>query len=80
MYIWKLTFSILTIIFASLGLINIMSANIALPVMFIFLGLTFLATAKEYYDKGAKKDSLIFAGIAIFIYAFMTYNLTGRFI
>lgn len=42
MRIWKAIFSVLTIIFGSLGLINIVSTDITLPIMFVFMGLTML--------------------------------------
>ena len=79
MRIWKAIFSVLTIIFGSLGLINIVSTDITLPIMFVFMGLTMLTNAKECYDKGAKKDAMIFAGIAIFVYVVTAYNLISRF-
>ena len=78
MRIWKAIFSVLTIIFGSLGLMNIVSTNITLPIMFVFMGLTFLTNAKECYDKGAKKDAMIFVGIAIFVYVVTAYNLISR--
>ena len=65
MRVLKAIFSVLTIVFGSLGLINIVSTDITLPLMFVFMGLTFLTSAKECYDKGAKKDAMIFAGVAI---------------
>ena len=68
MRVLKAIFSVLTIVFGSLGLINIVSTDITLPLMFVFMGLTFLTSAKECYDKGAKKDAMIFAGVAIFVY------------
>ena len=74
----KAIFSILTIIFGSLGLTNIVSTDIALPIMFIFMGLIFLTNAKECYDKGAKKDAMIFVGIAVFVYVVTAYNLISR--
>ena len=79
MRIWKAIFSVLTIIFGSLGLMNLMSTDITLPIMFVFMGLTFLTNAKECYDRGAKKDTMIFAGVAIFIYVITAYNLLSRF-
>ena len=79
MRIWKAIFSVLTIIFGSLGLMNVMSTDITLPIMFVFMGLTFLTHAKECYDRGAKKDTMIFAGVAIFIYVITAYNLLSRF-
>lgn len=63
MRVLKAIFSVLTIVFGSLGLINIVSTDITLPLMFVFMGLTFLTSAKECYDKGAKKDAMIFAGV-----------------
>ena len=78
MRIWKAIFSVLTIIFGSLGLMNIVSTNITLPIMFVFMGLTFLTNAKECYDKGAKKDAMIIVGIAIFVYVVTAYNLISR--
>ena len=58
MRVLKAIFSVLTIVFGSLGLINIVSTDITLPLMFVFMGLTFLTSAKECYDKGAKKDAI----------------------
>ena len=79
MSVLKAIFSVLTIVFGSLGLINIVSTDITLPLMFVFMGLTFLTSAKECYDKGAKKDAMIFAGVAIFVYVVTAYNLIRRF-
>lgn len=50
MHILKVIFSILTIVFGSLGLTNIVSTDIALPIMFVFMGLTLLTIAKDCYD------------------------------
>ena len=78
MRIKKAIFSVLTIIFGSLGLMNIVSTDITLPIMFVFMGLTFLTNARECYDNGAKKDAMIFAGVAIFVYVVTAYNLISR--
>lgn len=75
MRIWKAIFSVLTIIFGSLVLMNLMSSEMGLPIMFVFLGLSLLTNAKECYDKGAKKDAMIFVGVAIFVYVVTAYNL-----
>ena len=71
--------SVLTIIFGSLGLMNIVSTDITLPIMFGFMGLIFLTNAKACYDNGAKKDAMIFVGVAIFVYVVTVYNLISRF-
>lgn len=39
-----------------------------MPIMFVFMGLTFLTNARDCYDKGSKKDAMIFVGVAIFVY------------
>ena len=78
MRIWKVTFTVLTIISASLGLMNIISYDVTMPIMFVFMGLTFLTNARECYDNGAKKDAIIFAGVAIFVYVVTAYNLISR--
>ena len=78
MRIWKVTFTVLTIISASLGLMNIISYDVTMPIMFVFMGLTFLTNAKDCYDKGAKKDAIIFVGVAIFVYVVTAYNLISR--
>lgn len=79
MRVWKVIFSVLTIVFGSLGLMNIVSTDITLPIMFVFMGLSFLTNAKECYNKGAKKDAMIFAGVAFFVYVVTAYNLISRF-
>lgn len=79
MRIWKVIFSVLTIIFGSLVLMNLMSSEMGLPIMFVFLGLSLLTNAKECYDKGAKKDAMIFVGVAIFVYVVTAYNLISKF-
>ena len=73
----KAIFSVLTIIFGSLGLMNIVSTDITLPIMFV-LWINLLTNARECYDNGAKKDAMIFAGVAIFVYVVTAYNLISR--
>lgn len=75
----RLIFSILTVVFASLGLAKILSYDISLPLMFISMILTFLVWSKECYDKGAKRDSHIFLGVAIFIAAITVFNIISNF-
>ena len=59
MRIWKVIFTVLTIISASLELMNIISYDVTMPIMIVFMGLTLLTNAKDCYDKGAKKDAII---------------------
>ena len=41
-------------------------------------GLVMLSNAKECYDKGSKRDAVIFGGVAIFVYAVTAVNLISR--
>ena len=68
MHIFKKIFTILAIIFGSLGLMNIVSTDVALPLMYFFMGLTLLTTAKEFYYKNKKKDAIISIVAAILVY------------
>lgn len=68
MHIFKKIFTILAIIFGSLRLMNIVSTDVALPLMYFFMGLTLLTTAKEFYDKNKKKDAIISIVAAILVY------------
>ena len=60
MRIWKAIFSVLTIIFGSLGLMNIISTDITLPIMFVFMGLTLLTNAKVLRQRSEERCSDIY--------------------
>lgn len=75
---WKAIFSVLTILFAAVGLLRLVSFDISMPIMFIFFGLSMLANAKERYDKGEKGEAMGFGGIAVLLYAVTAYNLISR--
>ena len=47
---------------------TILSTDVALPLMYFFMGLTLLTTAKEFYDKNKKKDAIISIVAAILVY------------
>ncbi len=78
MRIWKAVFSVLTVAFGAAALMKLLPFDIALPMMFVFMGFSMLANAKAYYDKGAKKDAAFFCGVAIFIYVVTAFNLISR--
>lgn len=75
----RLIFSILTIVFATLGITKVLSFDISLPLMFISMILTFLVCSKEYYDEGSKRESYIFLGVAIFIAVITAFNIISNF-
>lgn len=80
MHIWKTVFTVLTIVFASAGLLKWLPFDISMPVMCVFMGLSMLANAKEYYDKGARWEAMIFGGGAAFIYVVTVYNTISRIV
>ena len=49
--------SAITIAIGAVGLTGVLSYDITMPLMFLFLGLTMLASAKEKYDKGSKQQA-----------------------
>ena len=55
MRIWKVIFTVLTIISASLGLMNIISYDVTMPIMIVFMGLTLLTNARIVMIKGQRK-------------------------
>ena len=78
MRIWKAIFSISTLIFGAIGLMKLLPYDISMPFMFLFMGLTLLTHAKECYDKGSKRDAVIFIGVVIFVYVITAYNLISK--
>ena len=67
--------SAITIAIGAVGLTGVLSYDITMPLMFLFLGLTMLASAKEKYDKGSKQQAKLFLGMVVVIYAILGYNL-----
>lgn len=49
MHIFKKIFTILAIIFGSLGLMNIVSTDVALPLMYFFMGLSKVLVRYRYF-------------------------------
>ena len=44
MRIWKIVFSVLTVVFGSIGLMKLLPYDITLPIMFVFMGLHHFTT------------------------------------
>ena len=61
MRIWKIVFSVLTVVFGSIGLMKLLPYDITLPIMFVFMGLVMSLNAKECYDKNRKQMLLFLA-------------------
>lgn len=70
-----LIFAAITILSGALGLTGVLSYDITMPVMFLFLGLTMLTSAKEKFDKGRRQQALLYCGVTVVIYGVLGYNL-----
>lgn len=79
MRVLKLIFSLLTILFAILGLAGVLDYDISQPMMFTFLGLLNLVTAKEYSDKGDRKSAKYLLILGLFIIVVIIVALVGRY-
>lgn len=75
---WKAIFSVLTILFAAVGLLRLVSFDISTPIMFVFLGLSMIVNAKESYDKGSKGEAVCLGVMTVLLYAVTVYNLISR--
>lgn len=78
MRILKALFSVLTIVFAICSLMQILPSHISMPIMFLFMALTMLVNAKEFYDTGAKRDALFFGALALFLFGITIYNVLSH--
>ncbi len=70
----RLLFSMLTIIFAILGLTKMLSNDFAMPLTFVCLAITNFVTSKEYKDMGKKRSSACFLLLGIFLLLVTIYN------
>lgn len=80
MRILKVVFSILTIVFAVCSLMQLIPSDLSMPIMFLFMALTMLVNAKEFYDTGAKWDARLFAALALFLFGITFYNVLSPLI
>ena len=71
----KLFFSVLTIVFAILGLTKTLSTYVAMPIMQVCLAVTMLITSREYKDKEDKNTSLLFLVVGIFALTVTAFNV-----
>lgn len=75
MKIIKIVLSVITILFAVLGLFKILSFDIANPVMLTALATFLLLQSAEYKDSKRKVDRILTVAAALFVYAVVVYNV-----
>ena len=80
MKIIKMLLSVITIIFAGLGLFRVLSFDISNPIMFTSLATFLLLQSVEYKNaaKKSKSDFVLTFIAALFVYAVVTYNVFIR--
>lgn len=75
MKIVKIILSILTIIFAALGLLKVLSFDIASPIMLLLLGTLIILRGFEYKEKNDRSGFILSIMTALFVYFVVIYNL-----
>lgn len=71
----KVLLSIITVIFAALGLFKVLPFNLAIPVMLTSLATLLLLRSVEYKNNRDKSGFLISIFAALFIYVVVIYNV-----
>lgn len=75
MKVIKIILSVITIIFAGLGLLKILSFDIANPVMLTSLATLLLLRSVEYKNSRDKSGFLLSFITAMFVYVVVIYNI-----
>lgn len=75
MKIAKIILSIITMIFALLGLLKVMSFDIANPIMLISLATLLALRSVEYKKSRDNSGFIITISTALFVYAVVIYNV-----
>lgn len=80
MKIIKMLLSVITIIFAGLGLFRVLSFDISNPIMFTSLATFLLLQSIEYKNAAgkSKSDFVLTFIAALFVYAVVIYNVFIR--
>lgn len=75
MKVVKIILSTITILFAILGLLKILSFNVANPIMLTALATLLLLRGVEYKNSRDKSGFLISIITAVFVYVVVIYNV-----
>lgn len=77
---YKNILALLTVVFAGLGVLNIVDYDYSLPFMFLCLAGSMGMQAKERYDAGARKGIWILCATAGILVLVTVLNLAVRFL
>lgn len=75
MQVVKIILTIITLLFATLGLLKILSFNVANPIMCTALATLLLLRGVEYKNSRDKSGFLISIITALFVYVVVIYNV-----
>ena len=75
MKIAKIILSIITMLFALLGLLKVVSFDIANPIMFLALATLLVLRSVEYKKSRENSSSILTAITAVFLYVVVIYNV-----
>lgn len=75
MKIAKIILSIITMLFALLGLLKVVSFDIANPIMFLALATLLVLRSVEYKKSRENSSSIITVITAVFLYVVVIYNV-----
>ncbi len=71
----KITLSVITVFFAGLGLLKVLSFDISNPVMLTSLATLLLLRSIEYKNNRDKSGFLLIIITALFVYSVVIYNV-----
>ncbi len=75
MKIAKIILSIVTMLFALLGLLKVVSFDIANPIMFLALATLLVLRSVEYKKSRENSSSILTVITAVFLYVVVIYNV-----
>lgn len=75
MKIAKILLSIITILFAALGLVKVLPFDIANPIMFTSLATLLILRSVEYKKSREKSGFILTCLTAVFVYIVVIYNV-----
>ena len=75
MKISKVVLSIITILFAVLGLIKVLAFDVAIPIMLMSLATLLLLRSVEYKNSREKSGFILTCLTAVFVYIVVIYNV-----
>lgn len=67
--------SAVTILFALLGILNILPFTVTSPIMFLSLATLFAVRAYDCRKKSDMSGALLYGGMALFLYVVTFYNI-----